>query len=808
MNIFNTKVPIITSSLYHLFDELHSQSAYGQFLVIMKGSLNLTCQEKTYQLGDSDIQYIPCEAAYTLEPESACYLMYVSFHPFFLLGALGLMYQSVTYISTQDSQEKKVIVLESLCALSSALLSSEEEITPTVYAKAYDLLSLFTTGKFDKSMRSISRSEKIMDNFYQFLGNHFSFNTTLTNAANELGYTPQYLASFLKKNTGLTYQEHLNQYRINAALLLIKYSEESTVRIAVLCGFPNSDSLRTAVLRGTNLTFDEIRRTGVTHSDKDFGKILIQITNTQLCFDYLFNYLHYSPSSTVAFERLATESISVNLQKSKKYIPNWNHIINLGNILDFDKPEYRYAIKNMQEALHFSYGRIVGIMLLVVQNSDRSENPYNFSKIFEVTDFLLKLRMKPFFELSNKPFHIYLADENIETDIQRFLEPEKYDVFFYSALPYFIRACIGRYGFDEFSSWRFELWRRYNPNMTSCESVDVYTTRFQRTRDILKQLTPDIQIGGPGFNTFMPSEYFQELLNEFQHRDIIPDFFTAYYFPYLPTKDRPEPEENGYGYTTVVKEHQMSEKTNELLACMKRSDFESHPLIYTEYSAYLSTGNYINDSVYPAIFIFQQASENMEKVHSLAYWLACDISLSYHDYQAPFFGGNGIISKNAIPKSSYFAFQFLNQLGDRMISSGKHYIITTKNEVNIQLLVFYPTSLNTEFASSPVNVELLHSPFSAFVDIPTMFFEMKLLKMKSGKYLYKEQSLNLTTGNILASWGRLDFIRDLKMDELDYIRHESIPTVRLKNIVVSSEYQIEVKLNYNEAKLITLELHL
>lgn len=515
--------------------------------------------------------------------------------------------------------------------------------------------------------------------------------------------------------------------------------------------------------------------------------------------------MNFLPNRDLIHDESIIQSEKLNVTKYSAFTRNWNQIINIGSAIDFEKPMFRYSLKMLQKHIPFQYGRCVDALSLIDEQSNNGHTYFNFSRLFDMLDFMRSIHMLPFIELSNKPFHIYKVDERIQSDYTLFLDTQTYDAYLYKVLPHFVRACISRYGYDEFSTWKFELWRRYTPAMNSLEEPDTYVTRFQHVAELLKSLVPEVILGGPGFNTFLDDTNFYDLMNAFHGKHYQPDFISAYCFPYTPKKKNAPSFLSGY--TAFTKGHSMQEKLQGLMEQQKRLNMDNLPLYITEYSAFLSVGNYINDSTYPGIYIMKQVVDTYGQSASLAYWLVSDISLSYHNYSAPLFGGNGIMSKDAIPKSSFYAYEFLNQLGDHLIAMGEHYIATCSDENLYQILFFYPATLNENFSNSLFSQELLQFPHSAFEETPSLDIRLQLTHLSSGTYLLKKQCLNILHGNILEAWRQLDHLKELRYNEINYLRQTNMPSIQMRLEQLDTSCMLQAVLNRNEAVLFTLELY-
>lgn len=358
----------------------------------------------------------------------------------------------------------------------------------------------------------------------------------------------------------------------------------------------------------------------------------VPVTNPYMIFDYLLPYTPQSVSPEITNTGVQLEQVTSSSQEGTPFAHIWNFLINMGSASDFEKPTFRHHLSHIQSELHFQYGRCSEILTLVESFPLENTQQYDFSRIFRLIDFMYSIHLKPFFDLDAKPFQFYHVSEDSCPDYKTYLSADSYDTFLYEVLPSFAKACILRYGFDEFSTWHFELWYRYNPDMTSLETPADFCHRFQQVAAILKSIVPDVHLGGPGFNSFLDDNTFSRILSLLQHAKYQPDFISTCYFPCL----APEIPSDG-GYTVAPPPHSMTNRLRELKKLLSEHDFGSTPFYITEYSAHPCATNYINDSIYAAAYILYQGIQDSFLVDGLGYWLATDLSLNYGRPNAPFF---------------------------------------------------------------------------------------------------------------------------------------------------------------------------
>ncbi len=801
-----TDIPIIHYEMYYFSGQQTLVHETTRFLCLLSGSLSVSLPQESLCLTGGDLLYLPEETQYRLIASDSALLLYVCFHPYFMQNALGRSRLLIQPFYSDARPEQKAALGTRIAGLITRCLNQDIDNSCSIYAESYELLDYLTRhcmmppgspGQvFDKTAGKLQKLE-------EFLGSHYMEALSLNDAARALGYTPQYLSSFVKKHLSLTFQDYLNQFRLDTARVLLRYSREPLHKIALLCGFPNQGSFLHSFEKEAHQTAEDFRRGVQGFAQRYSAPSGILITNASLVLDYIFNYLNYTAAPTALHKAAAAEQEEISVSPSLPIKPIWRFLINLGSAGDYEKPSFRNQLVYIQSSLHFTYGRCTEIFALARVYLLDGKKTYDFSRLFRLIDFMRSIGLKPFFDIDNKPFGLYKAPDQNPADYRDYLSTEKYDAFLYDILPAFIKSCITRYGFDEFYTWKFELWRRYNVNMTSLEPPEVFLRRFQKTAGIMKALAPEVCLGGPGFNGFLSSNRLRELLRPLSGAAYPPDFISAYYFPYslLPGDNADRP--SGYGASAAVST--MEGKLQEWKGILEEVGFSKTPFYLTEYSAHISLENYVNDSTYPATYIFHQAVQNQDVVDGLGFWLATDLSLEYGNPNSPLFGGNGMLTKNGIPKPAFHAHDFLNLLGGRLLKCGKHYIATASGENRIQVLAYHCGTLKQSFAVSPLNQELLHYPYSAFEDTKPLKLALTLREISPGHYRIREFSLDLNHGNVLHTWGELNHTLSIAPDEVQYLRFKSVPFLQIHTEELADSFVLQTTLNINEAKLYLLE---
>lgn len=810
---FTSDIPIIDSEMNFLSNTLSDSSSLRhhncRFLTVLNGSVKFSFEEEQFTLSKDDTLYIPCDHSYRIQAETASIVLYIGFHPCFLLNSIGFQYKKIVCNSTKDSACFHQEFRRLMATLTLAVSGNTSNNHCGIYACAYETLHYISRNFISKSKnesRSDSRKKLSKDELLRFLSQNYSYAVSLTQAAGALGYTPQYLSSFIKKSFNQTFNGLLNHYRLEAAIDYLKYTRESTTRIACLCGFPNTLSYSSTFKKQYGSSpEDYLEKHPVApacNTDINFNTI----TGQTAVRNYILNYMNYVREPITLTDHTLKYTKQINVNHAVPMDSYWKTLINLGCIDDFEKPAFRKHLRMMQEELGFEYGRISGCLPLTRTYKLENATLYDFSRIFETIDFLKSIHLKPFLDIDNKPFRIYKEEPDKSLSYTEVLGTEEYDAFLLETLPHFIKASINRYGFDDFCTWKFELWRRYTPSMSSLESPKCFARRFEQIAGIFKRMHCQFSLGGPGFNSYLPTSHFVELLLALKGSAFQPDFISAYYFPYAPRGADDQTDDRGY--LIEQSSDAMPTKIDELCSALKKCGYSDLPFYITEYTPYILSGNYVNDSTYSATCIFNQIVKNYGKIDALGYWLASDISLEHKLSSSPLFGGNGILSKNGIRKSSYHAFDFLNKLGPFLLASGEHYLITKSDEYRIQILTYYNNDITASIAEDPMSSELLHYPYYGSADVPPLELQLQLTNMYPGTYRIKECTLDLTHGNVLHVWAELDHIRNPLPADIEYMQNQSNPRITQRTQQIQDSFLLHSRLGQNEAKLFTLELYL
>ena len=193
--------------------------------------------------------------------------------------------------------------------------------------------------------------------------------------------------------------------------------------------------------------------------------------------------------------------------------------------------------------------------------------------------------------------------------------------------------------------------------------------------------------------------------------------------------------------------------------------------------------------------------ENYDKLDSFGYWVLTDWIEETQPSKEEFHGGLGLLTQNGIKKPHYYAFKFLNKLGDRLIEQGEGYFIT-KSYGKIQILLYNYEHFNHLFASGESFDMTFTERYTPFSQLGKMEISLELTDIPIKVCTVREQIINQSSGSAFDEWVRMG-AQPLHKDEINYLKQISVPKLYVrKETIVNGVLPILVSLMPLEVRLI------
>lgn len=371
-------------------------------------------------------------------------------------------------------------------------------------------------------------------------------------------------------------------------------------------------------------------------------------------------------------------------------------------------------LKIAKDELGFRYIRFHAIFhdVLGTYKEVDGKPVYDWTKIDYLYDRLLKMGVKPFVELGFTPLAMRSSDLSIFywKGNTSHPDPKKWA----GLVDAFVRHAQERYGKEEVRSWFFEVWNE--PNLDGFwEKADqkVYFELFDITSRTIKAIDPALRVGGP---STAGAAWVPEFLAHAKQSGSVVDFVTTHTYGvdggFLDehgkedTKLSPSPDAVVGDVRKVRKE-------------MVQAGHPDMPLYFTEWSTSYTPRDPVHDSYMSAPYILSKLKATEGLVQGMSYWTYSDLFEEPGPPTAPFEGGFGLMNPQGVRKPAWFAYKYLNQLGDTALKTADAQSYVAKDGRGVQVLAWdfqtpkqgrsnrgFFTTVQPTRDSTPVSIDL------------------------------------------------------------------------------------------------------
>lgn len=641
------------------------------------------------------------------------------------------------------------------------------------------------------------KSDDRMQSIRRYVERNYRNNISLGEMADHLYLSKTYLSKYIKKQFGCGFVELVNKTRLCRSIEEVLYTEDSIMKIAMDYGFPSVAAYNKVFKDEYGKTPSKYRKDiGVT--GQKFQEI--DCEREKKAFKYIEELLEYTNQE----EHLVKPKMKHDIRLDRENLSRttWNNacnaLINVGTANDLTKASFQKHVLFMKSRINIRYVRVWDIF-----NPELYLDPHssgrNYGRLYEVIDFLVRNNLKPYIELGFKPISIRNTSIKSLKEIRRdpkFRNDEELRRFYADMLQNLIKA----YGEEEIGTWLFEVWKP-DENVWAGEGFQSreYCRFFDKIAGAFRDVMSGVQIGSGGLNLYLYgktgiSELFAEWRNHKQH----PCFIALNSFPYeLKLEDGEVFEKKLVDEQFVYHDIQIFKEL------MHKSGFDDVNLFVAEYGISLSNRNVVNDSIVNAAYLVKNALHCSDQTDILGYWMSTDNYADLYDTQTILFGGGGLVTKMGIPKTAFYAMEFLNNLYPVVVAKDEHTIITHNNRDSFKLVCHNQKNLNYNYYS--VKEDELEIKRIPYMHNDAEYFALKLTitNVNNGIYIVKKNQVDDKIGNIQYEWLRLNLEPELDRREQDYLKQINTPRISLSKIEVShNKIEIETILRANEIQYI------
>lgn len=341
------------------------------------------------------------------------------------------------------------------------------------------------------------------------------------------------------------------------------------------------------------------------------------------------------------------------------------------------RPEHQRDLRFLKETCNFQYMRFHGLLneeMKVVKVGDDGELIYDWSNIDRVYDFLVRdLKIRPVVELGFMPEPLASGKQTIFWWSGNVTPPKSYEGWdkFIEALT---RHLTERYGADEVRQWYFEVWNEPNLDGFWPAGQAEYFKLYEHTARAIKRVDDSYRVGGPATAGY---GWIKETLDLCAKNDVPIDFIATHAYGAM----EGFLDEHGRGKTMLAPSPaSVVDGLPDVLAAIRSSKWPNLPVQVTEWGPSYSPRDPVHDSYFCAAWILHRLRQLPPGVEAMSYWAFSDQFEEPGPPTSPFHGGFGLLNVQGLPKPAYFAYRFLNELGNTELTCDDPNVWACRND--------------------------------------------------------------------------------------------------------------------------------
>ncbi|MEI3798824.1 MULTISPECIES: GH39 family glycosyl hydrolase [unclassified Chitinophaga] len=393
-------------------------------------------------------------------------------------------------------------------------------------------------------------------------------------------------------------------------------------------------------------------------------------------------------AQTTKQKQPATQERIINIDFNKtsgKLNRMFNDCVGAGRANEGLRADWQQQLAYVRKECGFRYIRMHGLLTddMAVYTEDSKGNPvYSYMYIDALFDYLQSIGMKPFVELGFMPSALASGSKTIFWWRGNVTPPKDYEKWA-ALVRDLTRHFTERYGAEEVKTWYFEVWNEPNLGGFWAGTQEDYFKLYSYSAKAIKSVNSSYRVGGPGT---AGAAWEPEMIAYCNKNSVPIDFISTHAYG---VKQGYLDEFGNSG--TVLDKNPMS-VSGDVLQSRKEIAGSAMPnleLHYTEWSASYTPADPIHDSYHEAAYVLQKLKQVGKAANSMSYWVFTDIFEEPGPRFTPFHGGFGMLTTQGINKPVFYAYQFLNRLGDmELVNSDSTSWVCRDAAGNIQALAW------------------------------------------------------------------------------------------------------------------------
>lgn len=458
--------------------------------------------------------------------------------------------------------------------------------------------------------------------------------------------------------------------------------------------------------------------------------------------------------------------------------------------------EHQRHLQIVKAECDFKYLRFHGLLHddMAVYSEDGQGNPvYNWQYVDLLYDYILSLGMKPFVELGFMPKDLASGLETVFWWKGNITPPNSYEKWknlIYELAMHFTE----RYGHDEVSKWYFEVWNEPNLDGFFTGSMEEYFKLYEVTSKAIKSAADDYKVGGPAT---AGCEWITEFIDFCYNNKVPVDFVSTHIYGV-----------NGYFDEFGIEQVSLDSKPGAIVDDIARvhEQVENSPIPeleihFTEWNSSYSQSDPVHDSYYSAAYILSKIKHCENLVDSMSYWTFSDIFEEPGPPKAHFRGSFGLLNVQGLKKPSFFAYKYLNKLGDLELECNDENAWVCKDDKGVQMLFWNYTYTKPENESDQEYYS------KSLPSLSAEKVQLNLSNLKPGKHQLTIYSIGYGQNDVYTEFLSMNYNGTMAKEQVELLNSKAagLPVKQLEiNIKEENDFKYEIEMRENDVYLVTI----
>lgn len=460
------------------------------------------------------------------------------------------------------------------------------------------------------------------------------------------------------------------------------------------------------------------------------------------------------------------------------------------------RADWQRQLATVNRECGFKYVRFHALLHdeMGVYNEDRNGAPvYNFQYIDQLYDAILNTGMKPFVEVGFMPERLASGDRTIFWWKGNVTPPNDYAKWG-NLINALTRHWTDRYGEKEVASWYFEIWNEPNLEGFWAGTQADYFKLYQVTTRAIKSVSKNYRIGGPAT---AGRGWISEMIDFATQNELPLDFISTH----------------DYGVSGIGLDEFGNQKlfldTNknaiisgvrEVREKIKNSSKPDLPLHYTEWSTSYSQADPVHDSYVSAPYILSRLKGSEGLLDSMSYWTFTDIFEEGGTVRTPFHGGFGLINFQGLKKPSFYAYKYLNALGNEELQNPDQDSWVCRNQKGLQILLWDYSPPVTKESNQELYIKDL--PARTLGEV-----KVSVSKVPAGNYQLSVYKVGYQVNDVYTEYLKIGGPKNLTREQIKQLQEKSNGApIEMSEIKVGAgnSFQKQLSLRENDVYLLLL----